>query len=496
MTSLRFALLPALAVCSACAGGLEPVESPPPLPRASVTQSASAREPPIELAPAWIGAAPSRSVVVPGTGEPVWIGVWIDAPTGAPVAARPPMSLSLVVDTSGSMAGPKIENARLAATSLLEGVGTGDVVSIDAFSNDVRTLAPPTPVGPQTIGPLIEAVRGLAAMGGTNLYGGLEAGAAHAAASRAHAIRRVIVISDGQANVGPSSPEDLGQLAARGTENGVQVSAIGVGLDYDERTLGELARRSSGRLYHLEEPSQLAAILDEEVRLLGATVATGAFLEVSAGPGVTLEGAAFADARDVNGRLRIKLGALHAGQRRELLVRAKVNGSPGSEQQLATVRLVYQDRAREGRWSVQTMAVRGKLGDDARAAEASMNTQVQAIVARHEGAEAQRRAATLMNAGRGADAASELRKGEERVTAAAKRADDPAERARLTAQAARMSAFRKRFETAGPKDNRRSMALESYSYSFADDGLAAPPKEAPPRPSPRDEKPPAANARH
>ena len=61
---------------------------------------------------------------------------------------------------------------------------------------------------------------------------------------------------DGRANVGPSSPEALGDLAARGTEDGVQVSAIGVGLDYDERTLGELARRSSGRMYHLEEPSQ------------------------------------------------------------------------------------------------------------------------------------------------------------------------------------------------------------------------------------------------
>ena len=66
----------------------------------------------------------------------------------------------------------------------------------------------------------------------------------------------------------------LGVLAANGTENGTQISAIGVGLDYDERTLAALAVQSSGRLYHLEQPEQMAIILAQDVHLLDQTIAT------------------------------------------------------------------------------------------------------------------------------------------------------------------------------------------------------------------------------
>ncbi|APR77375.1 Hypothetical protein A7982_02722 [Minicystis rosea] len=434
----------------------------------------------IAAPPTWIGAAPSQSVIVPGNGAPMWIGIWVATPEAAPPTKRPPMSLALVVDTSGSMAGPKIDNARLAATSLLEGVTAGDVVAIDAFSNEVRVVVPPTVIQPGNLGALVRAVQGLGAMGGTNLHEGLRVGTAHAAAAVAHPLRRVIVISDGLANVGPSTPDALGELAAQGTENGVQVSAIGVGLDYDERTLGELARRSSGRLYHLEEPSQLAGILDQEVRLLSTTVATGAYLEISAGSGVEIEGAEFADAQREGNVWRVRLGSLYAGQRREVLMRARVHGAPGSEPELAKVKLVYEDRTENGRWSAQSVALHARVSDDAKAAAASSDARVQAMVARHDAAEAQRQAAMMMSHGRTDEAAATLGKAEQTVVAAAKRADDPAERARLTAQAARMSQTRDQVVRADKKPAKaRALSLETYQYSFSDDGLAPPAKPQP-----------------
>src|SRR5262249_52898487 len=137
--------------------------------------------------PTWIGAAPSQTVIVPGSSA--WVGVWIDAPQAAPSvarAARPPMNLALVIDTSGSMSGPKIENARLAASSLLEGVTAGDMVSIDAFSDELHPIAPPTVVSPASLGSLMAAVQRLEAMGGTNMYTGINAGTRHAASSAAH----------------------------------------------------------------------------------------------------------------------------------------------------------------------------------------------------------------------------------------------------------------------------------------------------------------------
>ena len=89
-----------------------------------------------------------------------------------------------------------------------------------------------------------------------------------------------MLISDGIANVGPSSPETLGTIAERGLRNQVQVTSLGVGNDYDEKTLNALAVKSSGRLYHLTEPKEMASILKGELDLLDATLASDAFVEV------------------------------------------------------------------------------------------------------------------------------------------------------------------------------------------------------------------------
>src|SRR5262249_36122206 len=154
--------------------------------------------------------------------------------------------------------------ARMAATSLLETVNEGDIVSIYTFDSVVREIAPPTVIGPSSRGDLIRRIGTIVPMGSTNMYDGLRTGEARASQAPAtHPVRRVVIISDGIANVGPCSLDDLGNLAAQGTESGVQVSAIGVGMDYDEHTLSSLAVRSSGRLYHLAEPSQMATILRE-----------------------------------------------------------------------------------------------------------------------------------------------------------------------------------------------------------------------------------------
>ena len=239
----------------------------------------------------WLGGSALRTRVVVGADGQTYVAVWVDAPTDVPnqPTERAPMAVSLVVDTSGSMSGAKIEQARLAAASLLETLQDGDVVSIYAFSNQVMAVAPPTVVGPNTRASLMTRAQSLYAAGGTNMYGGVSAGIQSvSSAPSSHAVRRVFLISDGHANIGPSDPGSLGVLAGNGTEYGVQVTGIGVGLDYDENTLGALAVNSSGRLYHLEHPAQMASILEREVQLLGQTVATGAFIEVIPAPGVRI----------------------------------------------------------------------------------------------------------------------------------------------------------------------------------------------------------------
>src|SRR5207302_11093867 len=82
----------------------------------------------------WIGAAAESEALLVGTNE-TSVGVWIDAPVERP-KTRVPVDLALVVDTSGSMAGAKMDNAKSAAKTIVDSLADGDIVSIDAFDND------------------------------------------------------------------------------------------------------------------------------------------------------------------------------------------------------------------------------------------------------------------------------------------------------------------------------------------------------------------------
>ncbi|MCC6553323.1 MAG: VWA domain-containing protein [Polyangiaceae bacterium] len=431
---------------------------------------------PASPAPAtWIGGAPSQTVIFAGDDAQISVGIWIDAPAEAPRGPRAPLALSLVVDTSGSMAGDKIEHARLAATSLLESLAAGDIVSMYSFSDGVTEIAPPTEVEPSAMGDLIAQTRHFEAMGSTNLYDGLRAGERTAgAAPRTHAVRRVIVISDGQANVGPSSPQELGDVAAQGTEAGVQVSAIGVGLDYDEQTLGALAVRSSGRLHHLERPSQMASILDQEVRLLSATAATGALLEIQPAEGVRVLGAELVDAREVDGALRVGLGTLYAGQHRELLIRIQVRAAVVGDRELLTARLFYRPRWDLPERRVQAISLRATASEDREAAAKSTEPRVRAMLARHEAAEAERRAAALLNEGRNHEAAAVLDQAQTDLSRAAGEVPIEAEQELLSAQAAQIGRVKDKASKATTRQAQQAAAKEGYGYSFSDEGLSAP----------------------
>src|SRR4029450_1790476 len=78
-------------------------------------------------------------------------------------------------------------------------------------------------------------------------------------------VNRIILLSDGQANVGPSSPGDLGNLGASLIKEGISVTTLGLGLDYNEDLMTQLARRSDGNHYFIENSSDLARRFGYEV---------------------------------------------------------------------------------------------------------------------------------------------------------------------------------------------------------------------------------------
>jgi Ca-activated chloride channel family protein len=413
----------------------------------------------------WIGAAAEGDMLLSGTRETM-LGVWVDVPEIRP-AVRPPMELALVIDTSGSMAGAKIENARRAASTLVGNLHDGDIVALDSFSDTAKTVVPPTRLNAQSRQEVLRAIANLGVSGSTNMFDGLTLAEGQvAAAPPTHTIRRIVVISDGIANVGPSTPETLGAIAERGLRFRAQVTSLGVGNDYDERTLNALAVKSSGRLYHLGEPREMATILKNEVDLLNATLASDSFVEVVPAPGVQLVGAdgIRADWHEA-GSLRIPLGALHSGQHREALVRVRITDPAAFEGQthpLASVRLRFRDAQDGDLERVQEVVARTLLTGDENAVASHVSSRTKAIVAIQESAKIRMNAAQRINDGQFIEAEKDLARAEAVLAAQARIVSAPAEKKRLADVQTKVAAARATTQAmpSKPKAAQRGDALE------------------------------------
>ncbi|WP_437674898.1 vWA domain-containing protein [Sorangium sp. So ce131] len=410
---------------------------------------------------AWIGAAGASDFMLPGTRE-TQLGVWVDVPAGRR-AARAPAAVALLVDTSGSMQGAKIEHARAAAQAFVDRLADGDVVSLASFSDAAEERVAPTALGPATRAAVARAIAVLGTDGSTNLFDGLRLAERHAVTAPAtHAVRRVVLISDGQANVGPSSPDVLGALAQRGVDRGVQVTALGVGADYDERTLNALAVASSGRLYHLTEAREMSSVLERELALLQATAATEALVEIVPAPGVELLGVAGERAERSGRALRVPLGTMFGGQHRELLVRVRVTAPPSGSHPLASVRLHFNDPANGNVARVQEVVARYDVTSDPALVAARENEQTQTLAAVVETGMIALDAAQQVNAGDFSAAEAKLAAAEDRLRKQAERAQSAREKDRAARAASAMASARKtaRATAAAPPAARRMEALK------------------------------------
>ncbi len=414
----------------------------------------------------WIGASAESEMILNGTSE-TFLGVWVDVPNIKP-ASKPAVDLALVIDTSGSMGGAKIENARSAARQLIQELGDGNIVSIDTFSDRAEALVSPTVLTSESRERLLSAISKLRPQGSTNMFEGLSLGEAHVAqAPQSHTVRRVVVISDGIANVGPSTPEALGLVAERGLKSRAQVTSLGVGNDYDEHTLNALAIRSSGRLFHISDPREMTAFLKREVELLGNTLASDALVEVVPAAGVRLLGADGIRADwQPSGALRIPLGALHAGQHKEALVRVRVDPARferAAQKPLASVRLVFHDPSDGDLERIQETVARLSTTNDSALVAKTENARTKAIVAVQDAGKLQIQAAQAMNQGQFMDADKELAAAEQKVVAQAQATRDAVQKKRLEGAAAQIGATRRAAgaAAAAPKAVQRDEALKT-----------------------------------
>lgn len=250
---------------------------------------------------------------------PLDLLVRISAPPLERSADRPPLNLGLVIDRSGSMEGAKLEQALQAAAFLVEELRPTDRLSVTGFDNRIRSVVPSRFADDRAS--ILGEIRRIRAGGTTALHAGWLEGATRVSRHLDSRFpNRVILLSDGLANVGETNPDriasDISGLAARG----VSTSVLGIGDDYDENLLEAMARAGDGNFCHIEHPDQLPGFFAAELRGLEATFGTRVGIEPV--PGVQVV--------DVLNDLdptrfgRLELGNLVRGMPQMVAIRLKV----------------------------------------------------------------------------------------------------------------------------------------------------------------------------
>jgi Ca-activated chloride channel homolog len=239
------------------------------------------RQPQIELVPMHAALAAHRSTTLD-----VLIRVLPPAVTLTP--DRPPLNLNLALDRSGSMAGDKLDYAKQAACYAVENLLPCDRISITLFDTHVHTLVPSTLATDKA--KILDAIRSVTAGSSTALHAGwVEGGLQVSQYLQAEHLNRVILLSDGLANVGETRPDAISSDVSGLAQRGVSTSALGVGNDYDEDLLEAMSRSGDGNFYHIESPDHLPAIFENELMGLSATLGRRVSLGLKPQAGVVVK---------------------------------------------------------------------------------------------------------------------------------------------------------------------------------------------------------------
>ncbi|ATB43304.1 hypothetical protein CYFUS_008784 [Cystobacter fuscus] len=179
---------------------------------------------------------------------------------------RKPTHLVFLVDTSGSMnAADKLPLAQKSMKLMVDGLNETDTVALVTYASGVRDVLPPTPASARDT--LFAAIDSLTAGGGTAMGNGLELAYRHAARN-AHPrnVSRVVVLTDGDTNIGPRNPDDLLERIQGYVQEGVTLSTIGLGMgNYRDDLMERLANKGNGNSFYIDSEREARRVFQERL---------------------------------------------------------------------------------------------------------------------------------------------------------------------------------------------------------------------------------------
>ena len=325
-----------------------------------------------------------------------------------PQRTRSPINLGIVLDRSGSMASDgKLDKAKEAALMALDRLQPDDIISVVTFDSTVDVVVPATKASDRD--GIRERISSLTPRGETALFSGVSFGLQEVGKFLdSNRVNRIVLLSDGQANVGPRSPNELGQLGESAARRGISITTIGLGLGYNEDLMAQLAMRSDGNHAFAENGSDIAKIFNYELGDILSVVAQDVQLDIDFSDGITPVRALGREATITGRKAKIALAQLYAKQQKHVLFEVKVPpGMAGNKRALADVAVSYANMVSKKRATKRAgAAVEFSLAKEqvaARKNKGVMEAAVEAIATDNN-----RRAVALRDQGKVDEASKEL----------------------------------------------------------------------------------------
>lgn len=263
----------------------------------------------------------SHTKVLSGASTPMYAELRLAADDDRDRAVvRAPISLAVVLDTSGSMSGEKIQEGKRSVLRLLADMRDDDEIAMVRYSDTSEMIQPLARVG-LVRHSLTRKIEELSAGGGTNIPGGLSHGLRALDEAAKGRVRRIVLVSDGL----DGTRTQAESLARSSFAHGITVSSLGIGLDFDESYMGSVAQNGHGNFAFVKDGAALAGFLKRELEETALTTIENARVRVKLPANVRFVSASGADASIRNDELELSMGSLFAGDERRVIVELTAN---------------------------------------------------------------------------------------------------------------------------------------------------------------------------
>ncbi len=267
----------------------------------------------------------SQSRVHSAAGSTVYAELSLTADDLPAATQRAPLSLAIVFDTSGSMSGEKIERSKRSVAQLIRRMRDQDEVAFVRYDSNHEVLQRLGRVG-EVRQELLRRISAITAGGGTNIPPALSRGMDEVSRAAPGRVRRVVLVSDGL----DSSRAQAERLARQGASTSTTVSALGIGLDFDESYMSAVAGAGRGNFGFVENTEALARFLTRELDETASTVIDDARAHFRVPSGLVFVRAVGAELLSQDdGEISLALGSLFARDQRRVIVEFRADAEHG-----------------------------------------------------------------------------------------------------------------------------------------------------------------------